>query len=938
MVWVEYQFWVNDISMREDSNDFKGIPEGVLKKWQEITDLLADFLSVPSALIMLTDNEYMEVLISSQSENNPYRAGDKEQWYGLYCETVIKTQKKLLVPNATADKNWDQNPDIKLGMIAYLGFPINYPNQQPFGTICVLDNKENPFSRQYEKLLLQFKNVIESDIAFLQTYNHKLDEYEEQQSNLLNRNLELNRAQKKLQESEEKFHALYQNMSEGSAMHTLVYDENGVPVDYRIIEVNPAFISQLEISRESVINKTSREAYNVDVPPYFDVYTRVALTGNPETFETYFAPLDNYFSISVYCPGKGSFATIFKNITEQKQTEKEKEETQKLLEDSQHIGKIGGWELNIDTLELKWTKEMYRIHEVDSTFKPKVDKRVNFYTPESLLVVDKAVQKAIEHGESYDVDLEIITAKGNRRSIRSIGNADFENRRVLGFFQDITERKRIEEELKRSEKELKRAQKITHIGNFYINLTTNEVTWTEELYKIYGFDPKLPPPLLNESQTLFTPESWELLSTSIANTVQTGEPYEIELTTISKDGKNGWMWARGEATKNTEGKITGVWGAVQDITNRKITELALNKTNAYLENLINFANAPIIVWNPQFKITRFNHAFEFITGYTEAEVLGKSLELLFPSELIEPSMNLIRKTLSGERWETVEIQIQHRDTSVRTLLWNSATLFMDDNKTPIATIAQGSDITERKQAEKELKKSEAKLRKLNATKDKFFSIIAHDLKGPFNNILGFSELLIENQQTLSDEEKESYLKNIYTTSKTTYQLLEELLNWARSQSGNIKLEPQKIHLRCLVDEVMCVLEQAAKKKKINILVAVDPELTVFSDKNALNTIIRNLVSNAIKYTGENGSIKVNAKLKDSFVEVSIADTGIGMDEITVQSLFTLTETISKPGTANEKGTGLGLVLCKEFVEKQNGSIWVESEIGVGSTFCFTLPK
>jgi len=150
-------------------NSFKDIPEEVLKKWQEIADLLAELLSIPSALIMKTENEFMEVYISSNSEDNPYHVGEKEKWYGLYCETVIKTQKKLLVPNATIDKNWDNNPDIKLGMISYLGVPINFPDNSPFGTLCVLDNKENFFSSKHERLIQQFKSVLELDLVITQS-------------------------------------------------------------------------------------------------------------------------------------------------------------------------------------------------------------------------------------------------------------------------------------------------------------------------------------------------------------------------------------------------------------------------------------------------------------------------------------------------------------------------------------------------------------------------------------------------------------------------------------------------------------------------------------------------------------------------------------------------------------------------------------------------
>jgi PAS domain S-box-containing protein len=156
--------------MSKTVNTFENFPDWLLKKWQGIADLLAEIIGIPAALIMKTENEFMEVFISSHSENNPYHVGEKEKWDGLYCETVIKTQNRLLVPNARKDKKWDKNPDMKLGMIAYLGFPINFPDNHPFGTLCVLDNRERPFTLLNEKLIEQFKNVIELDLALIQSY------------------------------------------------------------------------------------------------------------------------------------------------------------------------------------------------------------------------------------------------------------------------------------------------------------------------------------------------------------------------------------------------------------------------------------------------------------------------------------------------------------------------------------------------------------------------------------------------------------------------------------------------------------------------------------------------------------------------------------------------------------------------------------------------
>ncbi|MBS3767824.1 MAG: GAF domain-containing protein, partial [Candidatus Cloacimonetes bacterium] len=201
-------------------SSFEKIPPGFFKKWQEIANLIANIMNVPAALIMKTEDEFMEVFISSQTKDNPYKVGDKEHWHGLYCETVIKTQKKLLVPNALKDKNWDKNPDIKLGMIAYLGYPINFPDKKPFGTLCVLDKKERRFSAENEKLLLQFKKVIELDLALIftleldkkfshvdiiQKLSEKNEEYQAKNEELKQANEKLLKAKQKAEESEETY-------------------------------------------------------------------------------------------------------------------------------------------------------------------------------------------------------------------------------------------------------------------------------------------------------------------------------------------------------------------------------------------------------------------------------------------------------------------------------------------------------------------------------------------------------------------------------------------------------------------------------------------------------------------------------------------------------------------------------------------------------------
>ncbi|WP_456463578.1 tetratricopeptide repeat-containing sensor histidine kinase [Lutibacter sp.] len=229
------------------------------------------------------------------------------------------------------------------------------------------------------------------------------------------------------------------------------------------------------------------------------------------------------------------------------------------------------------------------------------------------------------------------------------------------------------------------------------------------------------------------------------------------------------------------------------------------------------------------------------------------------------------------------------------------------------------------------------LRLINKTKDKFFSIIAHDLKNPFNSIKGFTELMIENSSEYDEEKKLKFLKIIKGSTLKASSLLNNLLIWANSQSGNLEFNPQKVELIQVVSNVISLLEIQAINKEIEIVDNIEKNLFVLADRNMLATILRNLISNAIKFTNQHGEIEISAIKKESFVEITVKDNGIGILESEIKNLFNIEVKNSNVGTANEQGSGLGLILCKDFVEKHGGKIWVESEVNKGTEFKFTIP-
>ena len=252
------------------------------------------------------------------------------------------------------------------------------------------------------------------------------------------------------------------------------------------------------------------------------------------------------------------------------------------------------------------------------------------------------------------------------------------------------------------------------------------------------------------------------------------------------------------------------------------------------------------------------------------------------------------------------------------------------------------DITDRKFAEQTLKESEEKLRESNNVKDKFFSIIAHDLRSPFNSILGFSEILNNDFDEYDSATQKRFIGLIHNSVNRVFKLLDNLLLWSSFQRGVIVFNPEEINLYLFLVERIKLLNQSADDKSIKILSQITEDIFVNADRNMLSTIIRNLLSNAIKFTRKGGEIMITSRLisdknNSEATEITISDNGVGIPSEIQSKLFDVGQDISTKGTDNETGTGLGLVLCKEFVEKHGGEIWIKSEIDKGSQFIFTIP-
>ncbi len=335
------------------------------------------------------------------------------------------------------------------------------------------------------------------------------------------------------------------------------------------------------------------------------------------------------------------------------------------------------------------------------------------------------------------------------------------------------------------------------------------------------------------------------------------------------------------------------------------------------------------------KIFEVNQSVQSISGYHPNELIGLTSVDLNIWKRNDDRLKFISNMELNGLIRDQEYEFRKKSGELFIGLISAEFININNERCIISVI---SDITNRKHAEYNLRKSETSLRELNSTKDKFFSIIAHDLKSPFNGIMGFSELLMEGIRKKDFERIDKYAEIINTSSKHAMNLLSNLMEWSRSQTGRMEFNPEYIDAVILIQSVIDLIKTSAEQKLIRIVQQLPSSLILYADKAMLEAVLRNLISNAVKFTPKNGKVTIVLEENETDFLLSVKDNGIGIEKHILKKLFRIDSSYSTVGTENEKGTGLGLILCKDFIDKHKGKIWVESEPGFGSIFYFSLPK
>jgi PAS domain S-box-containing protein len=365
---------------------------------------------------------------------------------------------------------------------------------------------------------------------------------------------------------------------------------------------------------------------------------------------------------------------------------------------------------------------------------------------------------------------------------------------------------------------------------------------------------------------------------------------------------------------------------------KKKLQVELKKLNTAIEKSAN----SILITDANGTIEYVNEYYTELTGFPADEVIGKKPSITksgyHSPEFYKELWDTIK---SGRIWKGEFQNCKKNGESY----WESSTItpITDDSGAISHFIAIKQNITDNKKQLEVLQQSEKKLRELNATKDKFFSIIGHDLMDPFNALTGFTNMLIESLKNKDYRDSLEYAGVIQQSSQRILNLLQNLLIWSRSQRGKIELKPELTDLSSIISDALSILAHNAKNKNIDVKTEFTGQLKAAVDYNMINTVIRNLFLNAVKFTPSGGSILIRTEKSDNHLIFSISDTGCGINKEKLENLFQLESTLSSRGYSEERGTGLGLIICKEFIDIHKGKIWAESTQGKGSTFYFSIP-
>ncbi|HII80934.1 MAG TPA: PAS domain S-box protein [Methanosarcina sp.] len=741
--------------------------------------------------------------------------------------------------------------------------------------------------------------------------------------------ISLNVTDKKMAEeevirSEKRYRSLIEQLSDAVFVRNL---------DGQILEVNDSASKMLGYSKEDLKKMNVHELLLPEIRNKGqEAMKRLENDGTVRGDAKYLTAKGNIIDVEINARllegYHGLTQSVVRDITHRKQIENKLRESETLLNEVSRIAKIGGWKFDLMSGMITWTPEIARIYEKDMPADLKSASSI--YHPTSIRILEKAINDAMEKGESYDHELELISAKGKHKWVRAIGRPAIKDGKVvklIGTLQDITERKEAQEELKRNEERYRALFEQSNDAIFLNQLDGQIVDVNEKTCEILGYTREelqtmnmiclLPPNRKGDGILgMETLRKKRFIRVEKVYRKANGETFDVEVS-----------------AKVLEGHPNLSLAVVKDVSDQKRAEEKIARSEIKYRNLFEKSNDAIIIHDFNGRILEANKMACEAFGYSEGELKQKSIiELISPEEKEDARSKMMKLRTTGSMRK--EFRMIRSDGTFIFMDISASLLQMQNNTIQ----AVGRDINDRIRAEEAMLDARIEAETASRTKSEFLANMSHELRTPLNSIIGFSDILLEKIFGELNEKQLKYVNNISISGKHLLGLINDILDLSKVEAGKMDLRYSEFSVGSVFEEVKSTLLPLAQAKTLEIDLKVEPDFEdIQADRSRLTQILYNLVSNAIKFTPEGGRISIQCKKSGTRAIFSVTDTGIGISSEDQKKLFQPFTQIDSSSARQYCGTGLGLVLVKNFVELHGGKIWVESETGKGSSFTFELP-
>ena len=668
--------------------------------------------------------------------------------------------------------------------------------------------------------------------------------------------------------------------------------------------------------------------------------------------------------------------------------ERVEERTAKLRESEERLALAlrasheGVWDWNVETGAVWYSpRHMEMLGYTDSEIEPRASAFENLLHPDDRVRFHDTVETVLRGEREYEMEFRLRHKDGHYVDILSCG---FPVRRkpngpivrIVGTHFDLTERKRAEEALRRREEWLRLAHDAAHSGAWEWDLRTNLNIWSEELWKLYGLEPHSCEPSYAAWREVVHPDDRPMAEQTVQEAARKGLDLNVEFRVRDRDGAERWLLSRGRAIRDADGQVVRFIGIVVDITENKRAEEALQRSHdelerrveertaalrqasAYHRSLIEASLDPLVTIAPAGTITDVNHATEEVTGRPRQELIGTDFCDYFTDG--EKARLGYQQAFREGSVQDYELQIRHRDGHITPVLYN-ASVYRHEGGEVAGVFAAARDITGRKRAEQEvrrlnedlerrvaertaqleraaaeLEKRNLEVERVNRMKTDFLGRSSHELRTPLNAIVGYSDLLAEQPAGPLSPPYPRFVANIQEGARHLLDIVNDLLDISRIEAGRIDLNREAFRPADALEEVLSVIAPLARIKQIAIDNQVPAGMSIRADRTRFKQVLYNLLSNAVNFTPENGRVWVADASREDAAGFCVGDTGIGIPGSELESIFDEFHQVGGPTGAAREGTGLGLSITRRLVELHGGTIAVESVLGQGSRFIFSL--